>query len=315
MIEDSVVQSISENSKLEVEQEKVEIDHFEIIEIDAVTKESTVVQPKVFQCSFCDDNYQEKPLRDEHELFHLKKGSFECKICRKEFNYKYGLYKHCKRFHKQLLLHKCKYCDETFLTIQDAEMHEILHEFKDDYIETAQNSTKIHRKEKSAEDFSTKSNQLTKNVEKAKEIKIDIPENYEQDPLEDVLIKVEQSAKTKAIEDLEKDPLKCHQKSFNCHFCEKSFHLKYYLERHVKSVHINKGSYKCPICQKGCNYKGNLVKHCKKSHPELFVHQCRFCESTFMTSEDAEVHEIYYHKNDFYLSQSQEAKNACSYHN
>ena len=55
-------------------------------------------------------------------------------------------------------------------------------------------------------------------------------------------------------------------KHYQCHTCHKSFHIQYYMDRHIREVHLN-NSINCTICDRTCMRKGDLKRHMMKEHP------------------------------------------------
>ena len=55
-------------------------------------------------------------------------------------------------------------------------------------------------------------------------------------------------------------------KHYQCHTCHKTFSRKYYMDRHIREVHLN-NSLNCTICDKTYMRKGDQKRHMLKEHP------------------------------------------------
>ena len=82
-----------------------------------------------------------------------------------------------------------------------------------------------------------------------------------------------------------------------CPECDKKFHTKSYLLRHIKTSHTpdDRKRYQCSICPKGFNSKDSLTGHLNW-HNGLKPFQCTFCDISFADKSNLRAHEKKVHK-------------------
>jgi len=56
------------------------------------------------------------------------------------------------------------------------------------------------------------------------------------------------------------------EKPFHCGYCEKSFSVKDYLTKHIRT-HTGEKPYTCPYCDKRFTQRSALTVHTTKLHP------------------------------------------------
>ena len=83
---------------------------------------------------------------------------------------------------------------------------------------------------------------------------------------------------------------------FTCDYCTTKFHSKQAKEYHEAVHHLPAGQKeKCPICQKEFHAKVTLNKHLKYVHSEEKKHSCVICETKFKRKSDMRIHVQYVH--------------------
>ena len=69
----------------------------------------------------------------------------------------------------------------------------------------------------------------------------------------------------------------------NCEFCEKSFKLKYQMQRHVKKVHEKALETKCALCEKTFSDSSCLQVHMNTFHSKMKNFKCDSCDQRFVS--------------------------------
>ena len=85
--------------------------------------------------------------------------------------------------------------------------------------------------------------------------------------------------------------------TFQCSHCDKKFHLRKYLARHIRSVHLKDENkrFRCNICQKGFTEKQNLLDH-ENTHTGRKPYQCRWCDNSYQNGSNLMAHERSNHR-------------------
>ncbi|XP_075237751.1 uncharacterized protein LOC142333979 [Lycorma delicatula] len=76
-------------------------------------------------------------------------------------------------------------------------------------------------------------------------------------------------------------------KSFICNFCQKSFHRKHDLKRHINS-HTKEKNYICNFCSKSFNESSELNLHFKIHMEEGYI--CKCCQKSFKNKNNIKAH-------------------------
>lgn len=71
-----------------------------------------------------------------------------------------------------------------------------------------------------------------------------------------------------------------------CEYCHKHFKVSMY-ERHVLT-HTKPRNWKCTMCEKAYHYKSDLVRHVSMDH--VMTPTCEYCEKTFESRTDLKSH-------------------------
>merc|ERR1712129_516779 len=83
--------------------------------------------------------------------------------------------------------------------------------------------------------------------------------------------------------------------NFPCRKCEKTFHFKNSLTKHVASVHDN-AKFHFEICVASYSYKFNLKRHMELEHESKPTkHECKDCSQTFKYKHNLKTHSIKFH--------------------
>ena len=84
---------------------------------------------------------------------------------------------------------------------------------------------------------------------------------------------------------------------FKCDSCEKVFHWKGRLNRHVKEVH-NKAEFKCESCEKSFSRKSSLRDHITFAHDANKKYKCEKCLRPFLEHRQLKKHLLTAHVED-----------------
>ena len=79
-------------------------------------------------------------------------------------------------------------------------------------------------------------------------------------------------------------------KRFNCPKCERFFHYKSHLTRHVSLVHDKLRPFSCTKCDLKLFTKIHLEKHIQVIHDGVTPHQCSHCEAAFAYKDQLRTH-------------------------
>lgn len=78
---------------------------------------------------------------------------------------------------------------------------------------------------------------------------------------------------------------------FACNWCEKTFHDKSGISRHILGVHFQQRNFKCNICNKSFKEKYNLKEHKFSVHKEANkFYTCMLCYQHFLYRKPFERH-------------------------
>ncbi|XP_055711458.1 zinc finger protein 99-like [Phlebotomus papatasi] len=75
-----------------------------------------------------------------------------------------------------------------------------------------------------------------------------------------------------------------------CSYCDKKFSNKFFVQTHIKLMHIRDKLFTCEECGKSFGTKGTLTQH-KISHTEERPCQCSFCPKKFKNDRQLKQHE------------------------
>ena len=214
------------------------------------------------------------------ERIHLKKRSYICKKCDKNFFFKNDLKKHFNAVHEGLRRFQCESCGFPCVSKQSLEKHR-----KNKHQKISLNCNYCAYSETSSKRFYNHYNTMhaAKNNEETQHFHVKCTlchRNFDTQFILELHIEFDHQA-TKywcdkcAKQFSTKKGLAFHisgvhegLKPYACEQCGKTFPTNGSMQTHVKIVHLKTGSVKCQVCQQGVANVFYLRKHMREVHPD-----------------------------------------------
>lgn len=236
--------------------------------------------PGRFKCKLCSDALQTCDERKLHYLLkHPGQFHFECKLCKKTFQYKSSLYIHRSNVHfKTQETFTCNYCNKEFQKKDSYREHLQIHEGP------------RHTCSYCPMRFVQRSNMLRHERRHTGERPYSCPQcprtfsdkgactahtrTHNRDTLNECMYCGQTF--------VQKSKLKYHIRKHTgegletCQICSKIFTSTYYLREHMKT-HDGKPGIPCPICQRPFSEKSNLIRHLRRVHSSMGQQSCPIC--------------------------------------
>ena len=228
-----------------------------------------------------------------------ERGAFECRECKKLFNYRSVLKAHMKSHSAEMKCFMCSACDKSFTKERDLLRHSYTHSSNKPFIcdrpdcgkgFTCKSSLNKHIQLKHQKDVKIYRCQTCgKTFQVESDIQRHIYTHTDIRPF-----KCDQCSKSYTCKSsLRQHILLTHEKKkLSCVFCSKSFNLKQDLERHMHT-HTGTKPWQCRVCKKRYTCKSALAVHKRNAHDTCTVYDDEKKEiDEMLIADDDEEQEV-----------------------
>ncbi|CAH0393851.1 unnamed protein product [Bemisia tabaci] len=231
-----------------------------------------------YTCEICLSEFKNAQNLFRHLRFHI--GEFTCTKCFRAFSRKQTLDDHmCKLF-------PCKKCDQKFFLVSHYQKHEKWH-------------TRLEKIERmKAKENGTSDEGLCKICNAKLATKQQLRKHCK--TVHTVDIRSISGTKScqcpvcgKEYKDIRtlNSHLKVHgEPEFECQICDKKFHRKSILRRHLLSVHSS-FKFQCSLCPSSFSTDNAYQLHMKSMHSQQSPFKCKYCEKVLNRKVNLEQHE------------------------
>ncbi|KAK3922063.1 Zinc finger protein 45 [Frankliniella fusca] len=223
---------------------------------------------KVYDCEYCDLQFNSHTKFTQHELMHTGEKKYNCSDCSRSFTHKHSLIGHIKEQHTGEVNFRCDVCGKGFVHQSTFNVHKKTHSTEKPLkcpdcgkCFTQMKNLRVHRQIHSASRTHT-CQVCGKSFNFMKTLKVHLVLHSGEKPY--VCSYCGKGFAQSA-------PLKTHtrihtgEKPYECTLCSSSFSTNNALKSHILK-HSGEAPYSCEVCNKGFGRKKDMVAHQEEAH-------------------------------------------------